>query len=366
LINKEKKMKIKVEKQVLLKAVQTLENIISAKATLPILTNILIEAQKDKLKMVATDLKTRMTITIPVEVKEEGCITIPAKKFGDIVKNLSGEELNISVSNKNVVSIKSGKCQFRISGLSTSEFPQLPKREEKEVVNLDQKILKEMLNLTAFAVSYNENRPILTGVLFRIKDKKLRIVATDGRRLALVEREVDSKIEKTVIIPNKVVQELINNLDKGTIKLIFGENQVYFEFDNIVLNSCLIEGQFPNYEQAIPKDVKNGVILNRNNLFDVIKRASLLTSVGSQSIKIEVKKDKLIFSKRSETSEMDEEIDVKHKLEVFTVGFNPDYLMDVLKHLTDENVNLEISDSESPTVIRKKDYICIILPMQFE
>ena len=359
-------MKIKIEKQVLLKAVQTLENIVSVKATLPILTNILIETQKDKLRMVATDLKTRITITIPAEVKEEGSITVPAKKFGEIVRNLSGEELDISVSNKNVVSIKSGKCKFRITGLSTEEFPKLPKREEKEIVNLDQKILKEMLNLTAFAVSHNENRPILTGVLFRIKDKKLRIVATDGRRLALIEKKIDSKIEKEVIIPNKVVQELINNLDKGTIKLIFGKNEVYFEFDNIVLSSCLIEGEFPNYEKAIPKHGENSIILNRNNLFDVIKRASLLTSIGSQSIKIEVKKDKLIFSKRSETSEMDEEIDIKHKLEPFTVGFNPDYLMDSLKHLTDETISLELSGSENPAVIRKENYICIVLPMQFE
>jgi len=359
-------MKMKIEKEVLLKAVQSLQNVISPKATLPILTNILIEAQKDKLRMVATDLKTRMTLTIPAEVKEEGSITVPSKKFGEIVRNLSGEELDISVSNKNVVSIKSGKCKFRITGLSVEEFPQLPKREEKEVINLDQKMLKEMLNLTVFAVSHNENRPILTGVLFRIKGKKLRIVATDGRRLALIKRKIDSDIEKEVIIPNKVVQELINNLDKGTIKLIFGENQVYFEFNNIVLNSCLIEGQFPNYEQAIPKDTKNGIVLNRNNLFDVIKRASLLTSIGSQSIKIDVGKDKLIFSKHSETSEMDEEIDVKHKLDAFTVGFNPDYLMDILKNLPDENINLEISGAENPAIIKKENYICIVLPMQFE
>lgn len=359
-------MKIKVRKEVLLKAIQSLQNVISIKATLPILTNVLIETKKDKLRMVATDLKIRMTMTIPVEVKEEGSVTVPAKKFGEIVKNLSGEELNISVSNKNVVSIKSSKCQFKIKGLSTEEFPKLPKREEKEVINLDQKTLKEMLNLTVFAVSHNENRAILTGILFRIKDKKLRIVATDGRRLALIEKKVDSNIEKEVIIPNKVVQELINNLDKGTIKLIFGENQVYFEFDNIVLNSCLIEGQFPNYEQAIPKSTENGIVLNRNNLFDVIKRASLLTSIGSQSIRIEVKKDKLAFSKRSETSEMDEEIDTKHKLEAFTVGFNPDYLMDVLKNLSDEDINLELSGSENPAVIRKDNYICIILPMQFD
>ena len=137
-------MKIKVKRELLVRTVQTLENIISAKATLPILTNILIEAQKDKLKMVATDLKIRMTMTIPAEVKEEGNITIPAKKFGEIIRNLSGEELDISVSNKNVVSIKSGKCKFRISGLSTEEFPQLPKRKEKEVVDLDQKTLKEI------------------------------------------------------------------------------------------------------------------------------------------------------------------------------------------------------------------------------
>lgn len=359
-------MKIKVEKEVLLKAIQSLQDVISAKVTLPILTNILVEAQKDKLRMVATDLKARMTITIPVEVKEEGSITIPVKKFEEIVRNLSGEELNISVSNKNVVSIKSNKCQFRIKGLPKTEFPQLTVVNEKEVISLDQKILREMLNLTAFAVSHNENRQTLTGVLFEIKDKKLRIVATDGRRLALIEKPIDTKMEKKVIIPNKVVQELINNLDKGVVTIVFDESQVSFKFNNIVLNSCLIEGQFPNYEQAIPKTAKNNIVLKRNHLFDVIKRASLLTSIGSQSIKIEVKKDKLVFSKYADTSEMDEEIDVKHKLETFTVGFNPDYLMDVLKNFPDENVGLEISSSDSPAIIRKEDYICVILPMQFE
>lgn len=356
-------MKIKINRQKLVESIQKLQNIISSNPSLPILSNVLIETEENEIVLTATDLKTTMIINIPAKISEKGSITVSAKKFGEIVKNLS-EDIEISTK-KDIITLKSGKCNFKITGLSKDEFPQYVASDGESVI-LDQKLLKEMLDLTSFAISQNESRMALNGVLLKIKDKKMRIVATDGRRLTLIEKPIDTILNKEIIIPRKIVEELVNNLTEGNIKVTFTKDKIYFEFDNIILSSCLINEQFPNYEQVIPKNAKKGINLKRNNLIDTIKRASLLTTINSQSIKIDIVRDKLVFSKQLNSNEMTEELDTKHNLEPFTIGFNPDYLLDVLKRLTDETVNLELSGKENPAIIRKEDYICIVLPMQFE
>ncbi len=363
-------MKIKTSKGPLLKAIQTLQNVVSVKATLPILSNFLIETQKGKVHMAATDLDVGISLTFPpTTIDEEGSITVPSKRFVDIVRDLPDGEINITVRKNNSISIESQKCFFKIMGLPKEEFPKLPKLHEKESITLNQQLLKNMLNLTSFAVSHDETRYILNGVLFVAKGKNIRFVATDGRRLALIEKEFElpQGFEKKVIIPIKAIQELTRGLgDEGVVKIIFGENQISFQFDNIVLISRLIEGEFPDYEQVIPKEGKGRINIDREKFLWAAKRVAILTSPDSQSIKLDLFKDKLIFSKNSpDMGEAKEEIDIEHKGQEFSVGFNPQYLIDVLKNIKDQDISLELTGPESPGIIRAaQNYIYIILPMQ--
>jgi len=362
-------MKIKTEKGSLLKAVQVLQSVISAKATLPILSNFLIETQKGRVRMVATDLDVGIALNIAVEIIEEGSITVPAKRFFDIIRDLPEGPVNITVKKNNSVFIESQKCFFKLMGLPKEEFPKLPVLREGEKITLDQQLLKNMFNLTSFAVSRDETRYILNGVLFVVNSTGIRLVATDGRRLALIEKELPSPCEfkKEAIVPTKAIQELVHNLqDEGQVQINFGENQIAFRFDNTTLVSRLIEGQFPDYEQVIPKEGKNKIILDREKFLWAAKRVSILTSPDSQSIKVDLLNNKLIFSKHSpDMGEAKEEIDIEHKGAELSVGFNPQYLIDALKNLRDKAVSLELSGSESPGVIRAEgSYVYIVLPMQ--
>lgn len=363
-------MKFKSPKEDLTKVIHSLQNVISTKATLPILSNFLIETQKGKIFMAATDLDVGISLIFsPQEISEEGSITIPAKRFFDIVRELPEGEINISVKKNNSISIESERCFFKLMGLPKEEFPKLPKPSEKESITLNQGLLKNMLSLTAFAVSHDETRYILNGVLFVVKEKNIRLVATDGRRLALIEKELQTPqdFKKEAIIPTKAIQELMRNLkDEGTVKIAFGENQISFQFDNTTIVSRLIEGQFPDYEQIVPKEGKGKIIINREKFLWAVRRAAILTSPDSQSIKLDLFKDKLIFSKSSpDMGEAKEEIDIEHKGGEFSVGFNPQYLMDALKSLKDQDICLELSGPESPGILRAEgNYIYIVLPMQ--
>ncbi|MFC1631804.1 DNA polymerase III subunit beta [Candidatus Omnitrophota bacterium] len=363
-------MKFKSTKEDLLKAIQILQNVVSSKATLPILSNLLIETQKGKIFMAATDLDVGISLTFtPLAISEEGSITIPAKRFSDIVRELPDGEANIIARKNNSVSIEIHKCFFKLMGLPKEEFPKIPKLTEKEGITLNQSLLRNMLNLTSFAVSHDETRYILNGVLFVVKDKSIRLVATDGRRLALIEKELEvgAGFKKEAIIPTKAIQELMRNLgDEGAVKIIFGENQISFQFNNISLISRLIEGQFPNYEQIVPKEGKGKITVDREQFLWAAKRAAILTSADSQSIKLDLFKDKLIFSKNSpDMGEAKEEIDIEHKGSEFSIGFNPHYLIDVLKSLKDPQISFELSGPENPGIIRVPDnYVYIVLPMQ--
>ena len=207
-------MKVTVEKNILLTGIQTVHNIITSKSTLPILSNILIETYKNNLKLTATDLDIGITCVIPVEIHEQGAITIPAKRFSDIIKELPSETLEITTKKNNSVIIETETCQFKIMGLGFEEFPKVPEFRDKEVVRFDQGTLKQMLNLTSFAVSADETRYILSGILFKIQKNTLTLVSTDGKRLAIIDRKIKQDTDKDIhiIVPIKTIHELNRNL----------------------------------------------------------------------------------------------------------------------------------------------------------
>jgi len=361
-------MKFKVEKEDLLNGIQTVQNIITPKAALPILSNLLIETYNSNIRLSATDLDIGISCVIPVQIQEPGAITIPAKRFGDIIRELSSNTVSISTKKNNSIVVETESCQFKIMGLPREEFPKLPEFQNKEAIKLEQGVLKQMLNLTSFAVSFDETRYILNGILFKINKNNLSLVATDGKRLAIIERKLKQDIDKDlhIIVPIKTIHELNRNLkDETEVSLILGNNQVLFDLGGVVVISRLIEGEFPDYRQVIPPASENKMKTDREQFLLAVKRAALLSTPDYQAVKLELFRDKLVVSKSTpDVGESREELSVEYKGKEMAIGFNPNYLVDVLKNLQEEKIELELNDTEKPGVIRTDGYIYIVLPMR--
>ena len=362
-------MKLALARDNLLRGLQTIYPIVPIRGTLPILTHILLEAKKETIQMTATDLELGISTILPAEVAEEGAVAIPAKRFYELVKELPNETLHLSAKKNQQLSLECGKRLFKIMGLPKEEFPHLPTPNNTAGIVIDQPVLQAMLSLTTFAVSKDENRYVLTGVLFTTQNGWLRLVSTDGRRMAMVEREAKTggEAEQQRVVPEKALGDLSRLLEENaTVKITLRDNQIGFDLGNTFLVTRLIEGKFPNYEQVIPTQSPNKLIAQREEFLMAARRISLWTTPESPSIRLELKPDKLILSKQTpEVGEAQEEIQVKYRGPEFSIGFNPTYLIDVLKVLSDGHVELELPGSEKPAVIRTKDhYLYVVLPMQ--
>ena len=363
-------MKIMCKKEDLVNGINTVQNAVSTKSTLPILSNILLDASNDILTLTGTDLDMGIMCKVPVKVSEPGALTIPAKKFADIIKELPDAEITIITKKNNTFTISCKTAVFKIMGLPKEDFPKFPDFKNKKTAKLEQAVLKNMISMTSFAVSKDETRYILNGVFFVIKDGVVKLVATDGRRLAMMEMEVaiPKAMDEHVIVPTKTMQELNKNLsDGGEVEVIFSENQILFNLGETVIISRLIEGEYPDYDQVIPKEGKNKVSVNREDLLLATKRVGLLTNLGSQAIQFDIHKNGVVISKNSpDIGEAKEELGASYSGSDLSIGFNPAYIIDVLKNIKDEGVVLELGTSaEKPGVIRTKDkYIYVVLPMQ--
>ncbi|MDD5465604.1 MAG: DNA polymerase III subunit beta [Candidatus Omnitrophica bacterium] len=362
-------MKFKVEKTNLVNAIQAVQNIITTKSALPILSNILIDVQLGMVKLTATDLDIGITCVIPVDMQEPGAITIPAKRFSDIIKEFPSDIINVGTKKNNQVLVDSDMCQFKIMGLAKEEFPKLPEFKDKKAIKINQGVLKEILSLTAFAVSFDETRYVLNGILFKISKGVLTLVATDGKRLAVAERKLttaEPEAEVSMVVPIKTIQELNRNLkDEGELSLVISSNQALFDLGGVAVVSRLIEGEFPDYKQVVPAVSENKMKVQRNQFLLAIKRAALLATPDYQAVKFEVFKNKLVISKSTpDVGEFHEELAVEYQGRELVIGFNPVYLMDVLKNLNEEVIGLELTDTEKPGVIRISGYVYIVLPMR--
>ena len=367
-------MKIKMEKSELLKGIQTVGSVITPKNVLPILSNILFETVKNKIKLTTTDLDMGISIILDAEIIEPGAITIPTKRLSDIIKELPSGQVNLTIKKNNIVDIQLGSCEFKLMGLPKEEFPKLPELKDKETIVLEQDVLKKMLYLTSFAVSHEETRYVLNGLLLEIKKQQdedaimIKFVGTDGRRLAAVEKKLPLKVHKDIkiIIPYKTIQELLRNLkEEGTVSLVIGQNQAFFEMDGVTIISRLIEGDFPDYQKVIPHAAHTKIKLNKEEFILVLRRANLLTTPDFQAVKFELFKNKLVVSKSTpDIGEFKEEIPLEYSGKELLIGFNPDYFLDMLKNWQEEEFSLELYDAEKPGVVRSPEYVYIVQPMR--
>jgi DNA polymerase-3 subunit beta len=295
------------------------------------------------------------------------------KKLFGIVRELNGE-IEIESDDKNIASIRSGSSFFKIHGLAAEEFPPLPNFKDDKKVNLSQETIRAMLKKTAFAVSTDESRYVLNGIFISLKEGKMTFVATDGRRLALVDEEVEitEKSSGEFIVPAKAVNELTRLLqDKGTVEIKFGENQASFALQNensfsVLLITKLIEGNYPNYRQVIPGEAKERISLGREELQQALRRAEIMTSEKANSVKLAFSNNNLTITANSpDVGEARETLAINYKGKEFAIAFNPRYLIDPLVALTEDEVFLELIDELSPGVVKiNGPFLYVVMPMR--
>jgi DNA polymerase III subunit beta len=362
-------MKLKVNKDVILDGLQKIQSVVSIRTTLPILQNILVKADKEKVWLSATDLEVGVRTGIVAEVSRAGATTLPARRIFSIFRELPTGEIEIEVDDKDVSTIHCGLSTFKIIGISEDEFPPLPKFDEGRVYSIDQGVFKDMLRHTSYAASKDESRYILNGVLLSFRGDKLAVVATDGRRMALFEQEVEfpKEAEGDLVLPFKTVDELLKTLqDEGPLKIQATDNQVSFEFDDMVVVSKLVEGTYPNFRQVIPAQCEERVSIEREALLTALRRVSLIASEKSNSVKLTFGKKRLeITAVTAEIGEAHESLAINYNGKQIAISFNPEFVMDPLRCLVKDEIFIELTDDLSPGVIKSDiPFLYVLMPMR--
>lgn len=366
-------MKLTIGQEEFITGLQAVQNVVSTRTTLPILSNVLLNAVGDRLTLTATDLDVTISKTVEAKVEMDGSFTMPVKKLLSIAREVGGSQIEMDVS-KNQCSIKSGSSAYRVNGLPAEEFPPIPNFLGQKTIQMPQDTVKTMLRRTSFAVSTDENRYVLNGLYLSFKDNKLTMVATDGRRLALAEEDVELKDDNPleVIVPTKAIQELSRSLgDKGDVEIQITDNQVSFglkENDGTgsLIVSKLVEGAYPNYKQVIPAESKHRVTLDKEELFHALRRAEIMTSEKANSVKLTFSDNNLTFTANSpEVGESRETMAIKYDGEETSIAFNPQFFIDPLKALEEDEVHFEFTDQLSPGVVKvKHPFLYVIMPMR--
>lgn len=369
-------MKIICGKDELLRGTQIVQTVVSPRSTLPILSNFLFETEGQQLKLSSTDLEVGVSCYIKGEVVKEGSITIPAKKFGDIIRELpDNENIEIIADETNQISIKCKKSHFILMGLPKVEYPVLPLFPEENAFNIPKTLLKTMLRRTSFAVSTDETRYVLNGVYLQAEEGVLKLVTTDGRRLAYVSNEcLDKKIKNHAIIPTKAVNEVQRQLSaeekEEVVKIGITENQIAFKIETITIISRLIDGTFPNYEQVIPKKPERQIQVNVKETLSAVKQMSLLAADKTSTIKFLFAKNLLRISASAQGLGSGEvEIDIENTGPNLEIAFNPMFLIDILKNVDSEFIIFELTNSLNPALLtpsNDKNYICVVMPMRLQ
>ncbi len=348
------------------------QGISERRATMPVLSHVLLTLKNGKIEISSTDLETTMSTWCEAEVEEEGSLAIPARKLYEIVKELPGGQIEVEEIGNHWVEIRSTSANFKIAGLPSEDFPIVPELDSANLFSVESFLIEDMISKTIFAVSPDELRRNLAGIYFeQSSDKSLRLVATDGHRLSLVEKKVDGgvKFDKGFVVPKKGVAELRKVLRLSeTVKIGVGENFFMAEGENIVLIARLIDADFPDYKQVTPEVTKVTIKIAKEELLSALKRVSILSSEKTRSVKLNIEKGTItLVSVSPEFGEAKETISLDYSGEPAELGFNARYLMDVLEAITEENVEIGLIDELSPAVIKPDGdevYVSVIMPMR--
>lgn len=369
-------MKLTVAKEQLLIGLSAVQNIVGSRTTLPILANVLLSAGDGRLELTVTDLDITVSCSVAADVELSGRTTLPVKKFIDIARELVAGQIAIEVNDKSVAVIKAGSSFFKVNGLAADEFPPINTFATKKSVKLSSDKLKGMLRKTSFAVSGDPSRHQLNGILFSLKDNRMILVATDGRRLALCEEEFDlsSENQADFIVPTKAINEVGRLLGTGgQVEIQYSENQASFKIKPAIeggftstLMTKLVDGSYPNYRQVIPAAPQERIPLQREEFLKAFRLAEIMTSDKQNSVKLAFSKNQLtITANAPEVGEARQTIAIKYEGKDMAIAFNPGYMMDPLKAVDNDEVYFELIDELSPGVLKTNEpFLYVIMPMR--
>src|SRR3990172_976438 len=362
-------MDVHVERDTFFRAIQLVENIVEPRQTLPVLSNVLIEANDGELTVTATDLEVGVCVKVPATVQQTGKVTLSAKKLLEIVKELPPKSMALTVQEHAWVFLRCGGASYKLVGLPAEDFPTIQEISGVSVV-LAGRAVREMLSRTAFAVSHDETRRVLNGVFFLLQEKDIRCVATDGHRLALAQRDITrGQGTASGIVPRKAVQEIGRVLSGDEeIQLTLSENQFSLRTEKVLLTARLIEGQFLNYEQVIPRQHQKRVLIPREEFAAIIRRVSVLSEERTKPVKIQISRGVMKMTASSpELGEAEEALPVEYEGDEMIIGFNSRYLLEAINPIEMDQISMELKDGLSPGVIKgvgEEDTLCVIMPMR--
>ncbi len=360
-------MKLLIDRGAFMKVLQRMQGIVEKRNTMPILANVLLEASENKVNILATDLEVFIRDSAPASVAEGGSVTVNARKIYEIVKELPDDIVDISTKEEKT-SIKGGKARFSILGLPARDFPVFPAIDEKGLAPVDNDVLKELIDKTSFAVSTDETRYNINGFYLEKDGPLLRMVATDGHRLAFIEKnDAGGMMPGHVLLPRKGVMEIRRLLDEeGSFFLGVTQKNAIMKKDDTVISLRLLEGEFPDYRKVMPKEHDKSVVIDRAGLLSSLKRVSILSSEKIKGVKFSFSGKSLTVSSSSpDIGDASEELDAEYGGETLDIAFNARYFMDVLEAIDEEKVRIELKDSLNPGIIKpSQDYTYIIMPMR--
>lgn|SRR3989338_1719938 len=370
-------MKIHCSKETLTQGVQTIQSALSTRTTLPILLNFLMETENSRVKVVSTDLEMGVKHYIGAEVETDGSITIPARKFSDILHSLpDNQDVELSVDAGGKIQLKCGRSRFGITGAPKSEYPILPEFNKQNAFGAEVGVIGNMIKKTIFAASSDETRHVLNGVFWSAKKGVLEMVSTDGRRLALAaQKAVPKEKEFQVIVPIKILAEFLKLLTHHEIKsdsvekILIGvtENQIAFQLRETTLLSRLVGGSFPRYEQVIPAKKDISINLETKEFFAVTKRASLCAVDRGGSVKYTLKKGSLQVAASSQNLEFNDEMPIEYAGDDFQIAFNPTFIMDALKHIDTAKATIGLTTPVNPALLEpvgEEGTRFVVMPMR--
>ena len=370
-------MKIVCYKDTLLKALNSVIKGVASKTTNPILEGILIQTNDNQIKLTTYDMELGIEYVIDSEIKEQGSTVVNAIMFSEIIRKLPDSEIYITLNENNLLEIECEGALYKLTTMNPDEFPELPKIEVENSIDLEQNMLKNMIRKTIFAVSTEENRQIFTGCLFEVENNKLNVVAVDGFRLALRSIYLPVKVSDfKAVIPGKTLNEITKILSDSfdNVKIGIAKNQALFEMENCKIVSRTLVGEFLNYKSVIPNTWETRIRVNKNSLQDSFERISLISASSIEKekkypVKVSVDIGKIIISCTNQTGEAKEEIFISTEGKNIEAGFNPKYFLDTLKAIDDEEVFVEFGTSISPCLVKpieNSEYIYMILPIRLK
>lgn len=370
-------MKIVCYKENILKAINSVVKGVASKTTMPILEGILIQTNDKEIKLTTYDLEIGIEYVMECEVEEQGSTVVNAIMFSEIIRKLPDTEIHITLNDKNLLEIECEGSLYKLATMNPEEFPELPKIEVENSIEIDQTLLKNMIRKTIFAVSNEESRPIFTGCLFEIENNKLTVVAVDGFRLALRSIFLNKQSNNfKAVIPGKTLNEvnkiLLDSFEP--VKIGVSKNQALFEMDNCKIVTRILDGEFLNYKNVIPSNWETRIKVNKNNIQNSFERISLISSSTVEKekkypVKVQVDIGKITISCTNQTGDAKEELYVSTEGKNLEAGFNPKYFLDSLKAIDDEEVYVEFGSSISPCLIKStenNDYTYMILPIRLK